>query len=271
MPSLMRSGSPKKSLGQHFLRDENICRKIAASIAPLPGDVMLEIGPGEGALTRHLAGKVKQLLVVDLDVRMVTVIRETFPGESVTAIHGDFLSTDLVALARLHDRSIRIVGNIPYNITSPILFHILDNRQAVSDATLTMQREVARRLVAKPGTKDYGILSVSSQLFTDVHILFDVSPHAFFPKPKVQSSVVHLSVLAAPRFEILDETFTRSFVRAVFGKRRKTLRNSIRYFLEETGRSLPPGLDLRRIPEELSIRELDDLSNVVYAYQEHTF
>lgn len=252
---------PKRSLGQNFLRDDNIARNIAAAIAPQPDDVLVEIGPGEGALTRHLAGLPRLLIAVELDDRIVGPLRERFAGERVQIVHGDFLETDLDALAALHHQPLRIAGNIPYNITSPILFHVLDHRAAVKDLTIMVQREVARRLVSVPGTKDYGIPAVFFQLFTDIEVLFDVSPHAFVPAPEVTSSVVRLRMLPAPRFATEDEAFFRAMVRAVFGKRRKTLRNTLKSFL---GRAeLPGGLpvDAGRRPEELTVAELVSLGN----------
>jgi 16S rRNA (adenine1518-N6/adenine1519-N6)-dimethyltransferase len=191
---------PKKSLGQNFLRDENIARKIIAAIDPQPADVMLEIGPGGGALTKYLAPLVRMLIAVDVDKRVIERMREVFPDGSIQLLHHDVLEIDLQYLARQHGQRLRIVGNIPYNITSPILFHVLDNRSSVHDAVFMMQREVARRLVAVPHTKEYGILSVFCQLFTNVQLLFDVSPHAFFPRPEVTSSLVRLTVLGEPRY-----------------------------------------------------------------------
>ena len=252
---------PRKSLGQNFLRDPNIARRVVRSIAPHLSDIILEIGPGEGALTKYLAPEVARLIVVDVDKRVVDRMRDQFPDTEV--IHDDFLRVDLDRLAREHGGVLRVVGNIPYNITSPILFHLLDHRSSMSDATLMVQKEVARRLAAEPGTKDYGILSVFFQLFATVDILFDVSHHAFYPKPDVTSSIIRLRILPTPRYEITDEAVFRSMVRSVFGKRRKMLRGSMRYFCDEHGYALPGGCDLTRRPEDLSIAELVHMSNAL--------
>ena len=263
---------PKKSLGQNFLQDDNIARKIAAAIAPRADDVVLEIGPGEGAMTKHLAGKSRRVVVVDIDQRATERIREIYPAGEVEILNRDFLELDLTAISEAKNHRLRIVGNIPYNITSPILFHVLDHRNTVADATLMMQKEVARRLVAVPNTKDYGILAVFCQLFSDVQLLFDVSPNAFYPKPKVTSSLVRLSLLPSPRFKIVDEEFFRRMVRSVFGKRRKTLRNSLSYFLEEENiATLPASIanELQRRPENLALKELVDLSNALNSHQIH--
>ncbi len=265
-----KSIRPKQSLGQNFLRDDNIVRKIIAAVNPQPADVLLEIGPGEGALTTFLAPHVDRLIVVDVDHRVIDRMTRLYPHDEVEIVHGDFLGVDFAeTLRRRNAELLRIVGNIPYNITSPILFHILDNRQHVSDATLTMQKEVARRLVAKPCTKDYGILAVFCQLFADAELLFDVSPNCFFPAPKVISSVVQLKMLKQPRFALSDENHFRAMVRAIFGKRRKTLRNSLSYFVDPLP-ALPDRFDLSKRPEALSIEELVELGNALLVHVSST-
>lgn len=256
---------PKHSLGQHFLRDENIARKIVAAVNPQQEDTVLEIGPGEGVLTKYLASSCRRLIVVDIDARVIRRMHATYPAGEIEIRHGDFLDTDLAAM-RSGGAALRIVGNIPYNITTPILFHILDNRVHVRDATLMMQREVARRLIAQPNTKDYGILAVFTQMFTQVKVLFDVSPSCFFPVPGVMSSVVHLRIRERPLHALESEEYFRSMVRAIFGKRRKTLRNSLRYFLEESS-GLPPSFDLSKRPEELSLDRLADLANALFGHK----
>ncbi|MGA9116830.1 MAG: 16S rRNA (adenine(1518)-N(6)/adenine(1519)-N(6))-dimethyltransferase RsmA [Bacteroidota bacterium] len=254
---------PKKSLGQNFLRDDNIGRKIVAAVAPAARDVLLEIGPGGGALSRHLAGRVRALVLVEIDDRVVTGLRERFTDPSVAIIHGDVLDLDLTGLARRYGQKLRIAGNLPYNITSPILFHVLEHRAAVRDLTVMMQREVARRLTARPGTKEYGILSVLCGMEADVKHLFDVSSGAFHPRPAVTSSVVRLTMLTRSRCRVRDREAFRAMVRGVFGKRRKTLRNSLRYYLgEEPLPDLLP-VDLLRRPEELTLQELADLANAL--------
>jgi 16S rRNA (adenine1518-N6/adenine1519-N6)-dimethyltransferase len=252
---------PRKALGQNFLRDMNIARKIVEAIAPTREQTVLEIGPGEGVLTALLAPRVKRLIAVELDERAIPRLRAKLAGTPAEILHGDILSMDLAALAAVHG-PMRVVGNIPYNITSPILFLVLDQRQHLLDATLLMQREVARRLAAPYGNKEYGILSVFCQLYADVSVLFDVSPNVFFPRPEVTSSLVHLRLLGAPRYALRDEGQFRSMVRAVFGKRRKTLRASLRFFMPELP-SVPLPVDLQRRPEDLSLLELVMLANAL--------
>lgn len=250
---------PRKSLGQNFLRDENIVRKILDAVAPAADDVLVEIGPGEGALTRFLAGTVRRLVAVEIDGRAVELLRTRPELAGVELVHGDFLRTDLPALAA--DGPVRIVGNIPYNITTPILFHVLDHRSAVRDLTIMIQQEVGARLAAPRGGGDYGILAVLTQMAADVRVLFDVSPNCFTPRPAVTSSVVQLRFLPAPRFPLADEAAFRALVRGVFGTRRKTLRNGLRRTLGADPDIRPAGIDPGRRPEELSLEEFARLSN----------
>jgi 16S rRNA (adenine1518-N6/adenine1519-N6)-dimethyltransferase len=269
---IINSLRPKKSLGQNFLRDENISRKIVSAISPQPSEVVLEIGPGEGALTKYLAPLVRKLIVVDIDRRVIARLQDAYPNGEVETRHEDFLDSDLDEIARQCNQPIRIVGNIPYNITSPILFHVLDNRSNVIDMTVMLQREVAGRIIAVSGTKTYGILSVFCQFYADVKKLFDVAPGAFYPRPNVSSSVIRFTMLAKPRYAVDDEQFFRAMVRTIFGKRRKTLRNSLRYFVDEKGMKLPPELGSakgQRRPEVLSISELVELSNTLIREARH--
>lgn len=252
---------PRKALGQNFLRDMNIARKIVEAIAPTRDQTVLEIGPGEGVLTTLLAPLAKRLIAVELDPRAIPHLRANLAGTATEVIAGDILELDFAAVAGA-DTPLRVVGNIPYNITSPILFRILEQRQYVQDATLLMQREVAHRLAAPHGNKEYGITSVFSQLYADVSVLFDVSPNVFYPRPEVTSSLVQLRFLEAPRCVVKDDAFFRSMIRSVFGKRRKTLRASLRYFLPELPSILLP-VDLQHRPEDLSIEELVALANAL--------
>ncbi|MBP1646993.1 MAG: rRNA methyltransferase [Bacteroidetes bacterium] len=259
---------PRKSLGQNFLRDDRISRKIVLAIDLRPADVVLEIGPGEGALTRHLAASGARLVLVELDERAVGRMRELYGGSGVQVLHQDVLTVDLDALAAsMSTERLRVVGNIPYYITSPILFHVLDNRHRVRDLTMMVQKEVARRLAAVPRTKEYGILSVFCQLFADVEILFDVQPGSFHPRPDVTSSVVRLVMLDRPRYALRDEQFFREMVRSVYGMRRKTLRNALRYFLDaDPAAAVPDASILQRRPEDLTIEETVGLSNFLFEH-----
>ena len=254
---------PKKSLGQNFLRDDNIARRIVAAIDPRADEPLLEIGPGEGALTRHLALRSRRLSVVEIDARAAAGIRAMFPGGTVDVIEGDFLGIDIDAFALARGGRLRIAGNIPYNITSPILFHVLDHRAHVADLTILVQKEVGRRMAAEPGTPEYGILSVFCRYMSDVRALFDVPPGAFYPRPRVRSLLMRLVMRPAPLEPADDEAFFRMIVRATFGKRRKTIRNSLRYVEALRGAAIPEIPELDRRPEELSVGELVALSNTL--------
>jgi 16S rRNA (adenine1518-N6/adenine1519-N6)-dimethyltransferase len=251
---------PKKSLGQNFLHDANIARKIVRSLDLLPSDDVLEIGPGKGALTALILQEVKHCTAVELDDELVQELRNAF-GASLTIIHGDVLDVNLRSIAG--GKQWRIVGNIPYNITSPILFLIFDSADVVKDCTLMMQREVAQRLVAVPRTKEYGILSVFAQYYSTPKMLFTVSPKSFFPIPDVTSAVVSLSFQKRGVLTAFSNDVFRAVVRGVFGQRRKTLRNGLKS-MKIPGtvlRSL--SIDLAKRPEELTVEEFVKLSDQI--------
>jgi len=257
--------TPKKSLGQNFLIDRNISARIVREFAPQPGDTVVEIGPGEGALTGLLAGSGCRLAAIEVDPRAAERIRRDY-GTRIEVIEDDFLRVDLRELAgRLRAERIRVIGNIPYYITSPILFHLFDQREMIGDAMVMMQREVADRLVAVPRTKDYGILSVVTRTFAEPKRLFDVGSRCFFPPPKVTSAVVRLA------FRDLEgiagiELQHRRIVRTAFNQRRKTLRNSLAQLLttqEQRDRVFgQAGIAPTRRPEELSPAEFIRLARV---------
>jgi 16S rRNA (adenine1518-N6/adenine1519-N6)-dimethyltransferase len=249
---------PKQSLGQNFLVDDNIARKIAAAINIQPDDVVIEIGPGKGSLTQHLVGKGKQLIAMEVDQRVVDGLKEKFEGDTVSILHQDFLEASLAELSKKFTQKLRLVGNIPYHLTSPILFKAFAERAYVSDVVMMIQKEVAVRLQAKPGGKDYGILAVQAAFHGKAKKLFDVSASCFFPRPKVESSVIHVTLADPPRYDVDPALFTK-VVRTSFGKRRKTLKNSLEYleFPEETVAAFLEAsrdkLSLR--PEQLSVED----------------
>jgi 16S rRNA (adenine1518-N6/adenine1519-N6)-dimethyltransferase len=212
----------------------------------------MEIGAGHGALTKYLIREAGVVLAVEFDERAIPALREQF-GDQISIIQNDILKVDLSAYARLYGTKLRVVGNIPYYLTSDILFFLFENQNAVIDATLMMQLEVAQRLSAGPKTKEYGVLSIFTQLNTECKQLFKVSRNVFFPKPQVDSAVVHLRMRhAQPDFDV---NLFRSIVRSTFGKRRKTLRNGLKYldFSESILKKL--NFDLDRRPEDLSVQE----------------
>lgn len=261
---------PKQSLGQNFLVDDNISRKIANAIHLQSSDVVLEVGAGQGALTRQLAGKSKHLIIVEIDGRVVDRLREEFVSPGVTVLHADILDISFREWSERFGKRIRVVGNIPYHLTSPILFKAFDEHHAVSDVTIMIQREVAQRLVAVPGTKEYGIPSVLAQFYGIVEMLFNVSPNCFYPKPKVTSTVLQLRMHERLPFSV-NEALLRTVVKTTFGKRRKTIRNSLQYlpFAEEMIARIIAREDfpLERRAEQLSVEEFVHLTQSIEEMQ----
>ncbi len=255
---------PKKSLGQNYLHDENICRNIVSAFKIKKDDLVVEIGAGKGALTKYLVGLTKNLAVIELDENNCDILGETFPGLKV--INEDVLKADFHGILGLFGKRknrLRVIGNIPYNITTPILFKLIESRQFIFDAQLMMQEEVTQRLTAKPNTKDYGILSVFTGVYTKPTLLFKVSKNCFYPKPKVDSRVINLEFTDELISKVLDEDFFRKFVRGAFGTRRKTLKNSLKN-ININVNELKIDFDFTRRAENLTITEFIDLSNNIY-------
>jgi 16S rRNA (adenine1518-N6/adenine1519-N6)-dimethyltransferase len=256
---------PKQSLGQNFLIDENIVGNIIRDLRPSLQDAIVEVGPGQGALTGHLAERAGHLLIVEIDGRVIESLRERFSAPNVVILHEDFLEIDLASWAARFGTALRVVGNLPYHLTSPILFKVFEEAASVRDLTIMVQREVARRITAVPGTKEYGILSVMTRFYGRAKQLFTVSPNCFFPKPKVTSSVIQITMDATAN--AVDAELFRTVVRTAFGKRRKTLRNSLR-FLPYPEETVLPALErlafpLEKRPEELSVEEFRELTRQV--------
>ncbi|HET9129696.1 MAG TPA: 16S rRNA (adenine(1518)-N(6)/adenine(1519)-N(6))-dimethyltransferase RsmA, partial [Terriglobia bacterium] len=257
--------SPKKSLGQNFLRDENIARKIVQSLGVTQADVLLEIGPGQGDLTKLLLGTAPVVIGVEVDPRAAQILRERF-GDRLLVREQDVLSLNLEETQKDYGRRLTLVGNIPYYITSDILFWMFDQRSSIDRAVFMMQWEVATRLVASAGSKTYGILSVFAQLFSNTTLLFKVSRNSFYPRPQVDSAVVRFGF--GKSLPVGDERLLRNIVRTTFGTRRKTLRNGLRTmgYHEAILERLP--VDVTRRPEELSPVEFAELSNALQQYSD---
>jgi 16S rRNA (adenine1518-N6/adenine1519-N6)-dimethyltransferase len=246
----------KKSLGQHFLKDENIQRKIADAIGDLKAYArVIEIGPGMGALTKHLTkDKPDNLYLVELDDRWAEYQKTTNPWMADRVVHKDFLQTDLTEILAYPTH---IVGNFPYNISSQIVFTIIDHRDKITAMTGMFQKEVGMRIAAKPGKKDYGVLSILTQAYYDAEYLFDVLPTSFDPPPKVMSGVVRLT----KRTEALqcDEVLFKRLVKQAFTQRRKTMRNSLKGMIHEKNISAEAIFDKR--PEQLTVKDFEALTN----------
>jgi len=254
---------PRKRFGQHFLHDPGILRKIVQAIAPQRGDDVVEIGPGEGALTLPLLRELGHMTVIELDRDLVPRLRAAAEGiGELEIVNADVLTVDFSALH--HKRPLRIVGNLPYNISSPILFHCLDHIDAIRDMHFMLQKEVVERMAAAPGSKVYGRLSVMLQLVCRVEPLLRVPAGAFRPPPKVESAVVRLTPRPESERATADARLVADIVRAAFGQRRKTLSNALSGVTdaEEIARA---GVDPRTRAEQLPPSAFVALAHVVQA------
>ena len=222
------SHRPRKRFGQNFLNDRNVVEHILASIAPQPADHLVEIGPGEGAITAGLLKAAGRLDAVELDRDLLAALQQRFGGVPQFALHNaDALKFDLCALAAASEQ-IRLTGNLPYNISTPLLFRFLDQADCIHDMHFMLQKEVVDRMVAPPGNRTYGRLSVMLQVRCDIESLFDIGPSAFRPAPKVDSAFVRLSPYDIPPWPISDPTYFAELVSKAFSQRRKTLRNTLK-------------------------------------------
>lgn len=244
----MNHPRPLKQFGQNYLVDKNITRKIVAAFDPRETDFIIEIGPGRGILTSELLNVIPSVNAIEIDYRVIEELKSSFP--SANFINADFLDIDLKSLAPSGGK-IRIIGNIPYNITSPIIFKLIESRDLVKDAVLMVQYEVAKRFNAGKDTKDYGIMSVLLDYFTSTEFLFKVSPNVFFPKPKVDSAVVKINFDKTTAAGLPDKLFIDT-VKAAFGNRRKTLKNSLGNSKFKDIDFEKSGIDLTKRAENLS-------------------
>ncbi len=258
-----------RALGQHFLRDESVARRIVELVRPGPRDLVVEIGPGRGALTASLAGAAGRLLAFEVDPALAASLRERFAAAPRVEIRdADARSLDYAILpAARPDPAGRVLvaGNLPYSVAKPILMALVESGPAIDEMTLMLQKEVAERLAAAPGSKVYGSLSVLTQVACDVSLAFRVPPGAFSPPPQVDSAVVHLRVRSAPPVPIADRARFNAVVRAAFSQRRKNLPNALAAGLGlalERARTLvaAAGIDPGRRAETLSLAEFASLA-----------
>lgn len=263
-------------LGQHLLLDPNIIRKIVDALALQPQDAVFEIGPGMGAVTQEILKRGFPVLAVEKDARFAEVLtRELLPeyGANFKLIHEDILQSDLTELVInwAGERKVKVIGNLPYYISTPILFHLIDHAKVFSQAVLMLQKEVAERLSAVAGEEDYSRLSVTSRLYGEAQFLFDVSPDCFLPHPKVMSRVISFRFRPYPGKErVKDETGLLEIIRIAFGQRRKTLLALLaQRFRSRTGRKDLErifgdlGLSLKVRGEELSLDQFLDLARAL--------
>lgn len=251
-----RSGGhqAKKRFGQHFLHERGVIDKILAAIDPQPGQRIVEIGPGLGALTLPLLERCGRIDAVELDRDVIPALTAAAAGEGELVVHhADALEFDFTALAdpAAPARSLRVVGNLPYNVSTPLLFHLLAQRHAIRDMHFMLQKEVVERMAAAPGSDAYGRLTVMLAAYTRVEKLFRVGPGAFRPPPKVDSAVVRLVPHVTPPFPLPDPKRFAALVTAAFTKRRKTLRNAVKGLVDEAAMR-DAGVDPQARPETLS-------------------
>jgi 16S rRNA (adenine1518-N6/adenine1519-N6)-dimethyltransferase len=268
----------KKSLGQNFLIDQNILHKIVGAAELTIDKGALEIGPGIGALTQQLAKTAGRVLAVEIDQRLLPILSETLePYPHASVVHGDVLKLDLPALLRQHFdgvAGVSVVANLPYYITTPIIMKLLEEKLPLENIVVMIQKEVADRMSAKPGTKDYGSLSIAVQYYCEAELVTIVPRTVFVPQPNVDSAVIRLRVRENPPVDVQDEDFFFEVVRACFVQRRKTIYNNLqaRFFTKETKHELEPllqscGIDPIRRGETLSMDEYARLAEALRTYK----
>jgi len=249
----------RKHLGQNFLFDPSILLDIIRSANLSDTDTVLEIGPGPGSLTRLLAERVKKVIAVELDHYLYNNLTEELKDcNNVDLVLGDALKFPLERLDRF-----KVVANIPYYITTPIIFRLIETAQKLESMTLTIQKEVAERIVAGPGTKDYGVLSIMVQFRAEAELKFIIPKEAFKPVPKVDSAVIHMKLRREPAVSVQDEALFTRVVKTAFSQRRKTLSNSLKAFKNIRDILIQAGIDPQRRPETLSIAEFARLSDIL--------
>lgn len=260
---------PKKRFGQNFLTDQNILHEIIRAIAPQADDLMVEIGPGQGAMTRLLLEHLKHLQVVELDRDLVALLKKQFGADKLQIHSGDALQFDFASLARAttedtsnkkHARCLRVVGNLPYNISSPLLFHLADSADIVIDQHFMLQKEVVERMVAAPGGRDYGRLSVMLQWRYRMDLLFIVPPDAFDPPPKVDSAIVRMVPIDQPLE--CDATALGDVVTKAFSQRRKVIRNCLAGMFNEP-QLIDAGIDPQLRPEAVPVENYVALARMI--------
>ena len=259
----------KKRFGQNFITDPGILNKIVDVAEITKDDLVIEVGPGLGTLTKTIAERAGRVITIEIDKDLIPILQETLEGlDNVDVVEGDALKLNLdqLVLEKLGElKPYKIVANLPYYITSPLIMHFLEEGYNVERIVVMVQKEVAERIVANPGTKEYGALTVNLQLFTQAKIAFTVPRHVFTPKPDVDSAIVDLVVRKEPLYPIQDREFLRKIITAAFGQRRKTLLNSLgsltidKKILNEAMEGI--NLDSRRRGETLSLEEFVLLAN----------
>ncbi|WP_133139530.1 16S rRNA (adenine(1518)-N(6)/adenine(1519)-N(6))-dimethyltransferase RsmA [Legionella genomosp. 1] len=249
------SHRPRKRFGQNFLQNKSIIAQIISAIHLSSTDTVVEIGPGMGAMTQALLKILPKLTAVEIDRDLCALLTETYSPEQLQLINADALTVSYDQLGT----GLRIVGNLPYNISTPLLIHLFDFVSSIQDMHFMLQKEVVERLVASPGSKDYGRLSIITQFYCQADFLFEVPPEAFFPKPKVDSAIVRLKPYISSPYPKVDIIRFQNLVAQAFSMRRKTLANNLKPLLS-ANEIINLGIDPSRRPEQISIREYIDIS-----------
>jgi 16S rRNA (adenine1518-N6/adenine1519-N6)-dimethyltransferase len=250
---------PKKYLGQNFLYDPSILHRIIEVANIRPDDIVVEIGPGHGTLTKLLAERAKKVIAIELDSELYAKLKKESKETNIELIHGDALKYHYEEL-----EPFKVVANIPYYITTPIIFRLIEARKNLKSMTLTIQKEVAQRIVGKPGTKDYGVLSIAVQYYGEPKLKFVIPKGAFRPVPKVDSAVIHIEMLDKPKVIVTDEKLFFRIVKTAFAQRRKTLSNSLKSVSKDIKEIMVNAkIDPNRRAETLSIEEFARLTDLV--------
>ncbi len=257
-----KSHKARKRFGQNFLHDHNVIENIVANLQIESGDHIVEIGPGKGALTGSILIPGVPLDIIEIDRDLVALLKQKFEAhENLRIISADALQFDFSSLQKNNEK-LRIIGNLPYNISTPLLFHLFENFSCIKDMHFMLQKELVDRICADPGTKKYGRLSVMSQFYCSVEPLFEVAPESFTPSPKVISAIVKLTPHSQPPVQVESLTHFNKVVRTAFSQRRKTLRNSLKSLISEEkirALSIDPGVRA----ESISLNDFAKLSNTV--------
>jgi 16S rRNA (adenine1518-N6/adenine1519-N6)-dimethyltransferase len=260
--------TPRKRWGQHFLADRNILNKVIRTAELEKGNVVLEIGPGLGEMTLALARQVNKVIAVEIDQELAKILKEkTADFSNIILVKGDILKISFEELYRLGHQQLKVVANLPYQISTPLLFRFIESKHLFSTLTLMLQREVAERMIASPGGKDYGPLSIFTQSVADLSIRFYIKPSAFFPPPKVESAVIHMVWKERPLVRLEEEGWFKKVVKGCFSYRRKRLVNALRHadlLPEDLAKRIENiGIDPQRRPETLTIQEFVRLADAL--------
>ena len=250
----------RKRFSQNFLRDQSVIEDIINIINPQKNDHIVEIGPGEGALTIPIFNNVKKLNVIEIDKDLVKLLRKNIDNKNLIIHQNDALKFDY---SKFKQSNLKLIGNLPYNISTPLLFHLLSYKEKIKNMFFMLQKEVVERICAESGTKKYGRLSVMMQYYCDVESLLTIKPEAFYPTPKVESSIVKITPRQEPKYQLFNEDCFERIVRTAFSQRRKNLYNGLKKYLDEDDIK-KIGISLNERAEKLNVEDFVKLSNLYY-------